>query len=189
VLDGGAAGIIVPYVETVEQVQALRGAVKCRPIKGKKLQLMLEGAEIEPELKSYIEDYAKNRLLIVNAESVSAIEALDEILAVADLDAVLIGPHDLSCSLGVPEQWEHPKFLKACETILGKARAAGVGAGIHFWGSLEQQVRFLKAGANLLIHSADILLFQKHLRIELDAIKKASGLCSSTGDIQEDINI
>jgi 4-hydroxy-2-oxoheptanedioate aldolase len=189
VLDGGAAGIIVPYVETVEQVQALRGAVKCWPIKGKKLQLMLEGAEIEPELKSYIEDYAKNRLLIVNAESISAVEALDEILAVPDLDAVLIGPHDLSCSLGVPEQWEHPKFLKACETILGKARAAGVGAGIHFWGSLEQQVRFLKAGANLLIHSADILLFQKHLRIELDAIKKTSGLCNSTGDIQEDINI
>jgi len=183
VLDGGAAGIIAPYVETVEQVQALRGAVKLRPIKGQKLRQILEGAKVEPELKSYIADEAKRPLLIVNTESVSAIEALDEILAVPDLDAVLIGPHDLSCSLGVPEQWEHPKFLNACETILGKARAAGVGAGIHFWGSLEQQVRFLKLGANLLIHSADILLFQKHLRIELDAIKQTAGLTAPTGNI------
>ena len=189
VLDGGAAGVIAPYVETVEQVQALRGAVKLRPIKGQKLRQMLEGAKVEPELKSYMDDGEKNRLLIINIDSVPAIEALDEILAVPDLDAVLIGPHDLSCSLGVPEQWEHPKFLSACETIFRKARAANVGAGIHFWGSMEQQVRFLNLGANLLIHSADITLFQKHLRTELEAIKKAAGLCSATGEAWADFKI
>jgi len=108
---------------------------------------------------------------------------------VPDLDAVLIGPYDLSCSLGVPEQWEHPKFLSACETIFRKAHAANVGAGIHFWGEIKQQVRFLKLGANLLIHSADIILFQQHLRTELEAIKKAAGLSGATGEAREDINI
>ena len=176
VLDGGAAGVIAPYVETVEQVQALRGAVKFRPIKGQKLQQMLEGAGIEPELTSYMDDAGKNRLLIVNIESVPAIEALDDILAVPDLDGVLIGPHDLSCSLGVPEQYDHPTFMNACGTILRKARGAGVGAGIHFSGSADQQVHFLKLGVNLLIHSADITLFQKHLRMELDTIKQDAGL-------------
>jgi 4-hydroxy-2-oxoheptanedioate aldolase len=189
VLDGGAAGVIAPYVETAEQVQVLRGAVKLRPIKGQKLQQLLDGAEVESELKSYIEDGAKDRLLIVNIESVPAVEALDEILAVPDLDGVLIGPHDLSCSLGVPEQWEHPKFLSTCETIFRKARAAGVGAGIHFWGGVEQQVRFLKLGANLLIHSVDILLFQKHLRIELDTIKKTAGLAGPTDLVEAKTNI
>ena len=189
VLDGGAAGVIAPYVETVEQVQALRGAVKLRPIKGQKLRQMLEGAKVEPELKSYMDDDAKNRLLIINIESVPAIEALDEILAVPDLDAVLIGPHDLSYSLGVPEQWEHPKFLSACETIFRKARAANVGAGIHFWGSMEQQVRFLKLGANMLIHSADIILFQQHLRTELEAIKKAAGLAGENQVNRGDLSI
>jgi len=189
VLDGGAAGVIAPYVETVTQVQGLRGAVKLRPIKGQRLRQMLHGAEVEPELQSYLANGAKDRLLIVNIESVPAIEALDDILAVPDLDGVLIGPHDLSCSLGVPEQWEHPKFLSACETIFRKARAANVGAGIHFWGALEQQVRFLKLGANLLIHSADITLFQKHLRAELEAIRKAAGLCSATGEARADIQI
>lgn len=176
VLDGGAAGVIAPYVESVEQVRALRGAVKLRPIKGQRLQQMLEGAAPEPELDAYIQQGAANRLLIVNIESVPAIEALDDILAVPGLDAVLIGPHDLSCNLGVPEQWDHPKFLAACETIFRKARAAGIGAGIHFWGDVSQQARFLKLGANMLIHSADISLFQKHLRLELDAIRSATGL-------------
>jgi 2-keto-3-deoxy-L-rhamnonate aldolase RhmA len=175
-LDGGAAGVIAPYVETVEQVQQLRGAVKLRPIKGQRLQQMLAGATPEPELDAYMQAGAKNRLLIINIESVPAIEALDQILAVPDIDAVLIGPHDLSCSLGIPEQWDHPKFLTACETIFRKARAAGIGAGIHFWGDVDQQARFLKLGANMLIHSADISLFQKHLRLELDAIRATAGV-------------
>ncbi|WP_395751907.1 HpcH/HpaI aldolase/citrate lyase family protein [Prosthecobacter sp.] len=178
VLDGGAAGVIAPYVESVEQVRALRGAVKLRPIKGQRLQRMLNGAAPEPELAAYMEKGAANRLLIVNIESVPAIEALDEILTVPGLDAVLIGPHDLSCSLGIPEQWDHPQFLAACETIFRKARAAGIGAGIHFWGDVAQQVRFLNLGANMLIHSADISLFQKHLRLELESIRQTAGIAA-----------
>ncbi len=154
VLDGGAAGVIAPYVESAEHVQALRGAVKLRPIKGRKLHGMLEGDPLEPKLDAYVRKGANDRLLIVNIESVPAIEALDEILAVPDLDGVLIGPHDLSCNLGLPEEYDHPDFLTACETIFQKARVAGVGAGIHFWGSIEQQAHMVRRGANMLIHSA-----------------------------------
>lgn len=182
VLDGGAAGVIAPYVETVAQAQALRGAVKLRPIKGQRLQWMLDGKTPEPELEAYIQEGAAKRLLIVNIESVPAIEALDEILRVPGLDAVLIGPHDLSCSLGLPEQWDHPKFLTACETIFRKARAAGIGAGIHFWGDVSQQARFLNLGANMLIHSADISLFQKHLRLELEVIRTTAGMTGAEGN-------
>ena len=189
VLDGGAAGVIAPYVETVAQVQSLRGAVKLRPIKGQRLRKMLDGAEVEPQLQSYLAKGAKDCLLIVNIESVPALDALDGILTVPDLDGVLIGPHDLSCSLGVPEQYDNPVFLNACETILRKARGAGVGAGIHFWGGVEQQVRFLKLGANLLIHSADITLFQKNLRIEIEGIKKAAGLKGPAGEELSEVTI
>jgi 2-keto-3-deoxy-L-rhamnonate aldolase RhmA len=175
VLDGGAAGVIAPYVENAEQVQALRGAVKLRPIKGRRLQCLLDGEDPGNKLGPYIAAGAETRLLIVNIESVPAIEALDSILAVPGLDAVLIGPHDLSCSLGVPENYDHPDFLQACQTIFRKAGAAGVGAGIHFWGEIEQQTRFLQLGANLLIHSADISLFQKHLKLELQAIRRIVG--------------
>jgi 4-hydroxy-2-oxoheptanedioate aldolase len=175
-LDGGAAGVVAPYIETPEQVQALRGAVKLRPIKGRRLEEMLQGDPVEPELDAYVRNGANDRLLIVNIESAPAIKALDAILAVPGVDAVLIGPHDLSCNLGVPERYDHPDFLGACETIFLKARAAGVGAGIHFWGEIEQQAHFLKLGANLLIHSADITLFKKHLAADLQAIRQAAGV-------------
>jgi len=173
VLDGGAAGVIAPYVESAEEVRALRGAVKMRPIKGRKLTEMLDGGQIEPELDQYLRGAAENRLLIANIESVPAIQSLDRILAEPGLDAVLIGPHDLSCSLGIPERYDHPDFLAACETIFSKARAAGIGAGIHFWGSIDDQRRWLAMGANLLIHSADIMLFQKQLTMDLQAIRRS----------------
>jgi 4-hydroxy-2-oxoheptanedioate aldolase len=178
VLDGGAAGVIAPYVESVHQVKALRGAVKLRPIKGEKLEGILDGDPLEPTLKDYIKQRTADRLLIVNIESVPGINALDDILAIPDLDGVLIGPHDLSCNLGIPEQYDHPDFLEACKTIFHKARKANVGAGIHFWGDVSQQVRFLEMGANFLIHSADILLFQKYLSVELNAIRDAAEIKS-----------
>ena len=187
-LDGGAGGIIAPYVETAEQAQALRGAVKLRPIKGQRLTDRLDGKTFEPDLEEYV--CARNtQALILNIESVPAIEALDEILAVPDLDAVLIGPHDLSCSLGIPEQYTHPKFREAVRTIFGKARAAGIGAGIHFWGDMELEAGFVRDGANLLIHSADISLFQKHLQLELTALKTTLGLNAKGAGDTERINI
>jgi 4-hydroxy-2-oxoheptanedioate aldolase len=189
VLDGGAAGVIAPYVESAEQVQALRGAVKLRPIKGQKLQGMLAGDAVEPDLETYVQNGAKDRLLIVNIESVPAMSALDEILAVPGLDGVLIGPHDLSCSLGMPERYDHRDFLNACEIIFRKARAAGIGAGIHFWGGIEQQAHFLTLGANLLIHSGDILLFQKYLSAELKAVKQAIGLLAGDQALRTGINL
>lgn len=180
VLDGGAAGVIAPYVESAQQVRDLVGAVKYRPIRGKRLDAMLAGEPIEEDLKQYMKDAASNRLVIVNTESVPAMNVLEEIVQVPGLDSVLIGPHDLSCSLGIPEQWEHPLFLSACEKIFRTARAAGVGAGIHYWGSLDEQVRMFELGANMLVHSADYMLFRKHLRMDLDEIKRRLGIQSNS---------
>ena len=170
-LDGGATGIIAPYVETAEQVKSLVGAVKCRPLKGRRLQELLDGKAVEPVLRRYIDRRNSQNVLIVNVESEPAVEALDEILSVPGLDGVLIGPHDLSCSLGVPEQYDHPKFEATVQDIIQRARSAGVGAGIHFWGDLQQEIHWLQSGLNMLIHSGDITLLAKHLRSELDTIK------------------
>lgn len=156
VLDGGAQGVIVPYVESAAQVRELRGAVKLRPLKGERLYNVLEGKEeLGDELTDYLGRFNKHNVLIVNIESVAAIEALDEILAEPGLDAVLVGPHDLSINLNVPEQYDHPNFMAAISTIISKARAAGVGAGIHFFTGIEKEIQWAKEGANLIMHSSD----------------------------------
>ena len=165
VLDGGAVGVIAPYVETVEQVKTLRGAVKLRPLRGSYLHRILDGHEsCGDELDKYLKEFNKHHLLIINIESKPALEALDEILRVPDIDAVLIGPHDLSCSLGVPEQYHHPMFDEAVRTIIRKARARGIGAGVHFWSGLDQQVAWAREeNLNLIIHRADILAFSEYM--------------------------
>ena len=103
VLDGGAADVVAPYIETVYHVQALRVAVKKRPTKGRKLDGILASEVAEPDLERFMNKGANERLLIINIESVPAIEAMDDILAVPDLDGLLIGPRDLSSNLGLPE--------------------------------------------------------------------------------------
>ena len=147
VLDGGAHGVIVPYLESPAQVRELRGAVKLRPLKGQRLKNALDGKEeLGDELQTYLGKYNRNGVLIVNIESVPALEALDDILAEPGLDAVLVGPHDLSVNLGHPEQYDHPDFQAAVSTIIKKARAASVGAGIHFYTSIANTLTTLPSG-------------------------------------------
>jgi 4-hydroxy-2-oxoheptanedioate aldolase len=175
-LDGGAAGIIAPYVESAAQVRALRGAVKFRPLKGRRLYHALEGREtLEEDLTAYLDQSNAGRVMIVNIESVPALEALDEILDVPDIDALLVGPHDLSLNLGFPEQYHHPAFQEAVRTIIRKARARRVGVGIHFSFGIDQEIAWAKEGANLILHSSDLFLVRDALTADLETFRQALG--------------
>ena len=179
VVDGGSSGVIAPYVESAEQARALRGAVKFKPLKGVKLEAGLDDIDaLEDDLVSYVEKRNADNMLILNIESVPAMEALDEILDVPGVDAVLIGPHDLSCSLGIPEQYDHPEFDRAVREIYSKARAKGVGAGMHFMFpqmGLEMDIEWIRAGGNLVIHSGDIIAASMHLGAEIAQLRAAVG--------------
>lgn len=175
-IDDGAAGVIAPYVETAEEVRALVGAVKLRPIKGRRLREALEDpSRLEPELAAYLEKYNENNVLIVNIESIPAIEALDEILSVPGLDAVQLGPHDLTCNMAVPEEYKDPRYHEAVLDIIRRARACGVGAGVHFWDDLDLEIEYARAGATFVIHSFDLRLAMRGLRRDLDTIRAALG--------------
>ena len=184
VLDGGAVGVVAPYLEEIEDIQALRGAVKYRPLKGRRLQRVLSGQEVLDEtLTNYLGGYAADKLMVVNIESVPAIEALDDILAVPDIDALLVGPHDLSINLGIPEQYQHPIFTKAITTIIDKGRAKGVGVGFHYSFGITDAVSWARAGANFIIHSTDYFLVRDALRHDLGVFRDALGdEVASTGD-------
>lgn len=175
-LDGGACGVVAPYIETAAQVRELVGAVKGRPLKGAKLAGALSGqAPFEPALQKYVDTYNSANAFIANIESVPAIEALDEILEVKGLDGVLIGPHDLSCSLGLAEKYDAPEFEAAVLAIFRRARAAGVGAGIHTWFPLARELAWCEAGANLIIHSSDIIATRDGLAAEINALRQKLG--------------
>src|SRR5262245_58805571 len=173
-LDAGAGGIVGPYVESAGQVRDLVGAVKLRPLKGERLAAELRDRNtLEKELGTYVQQRNSDKILIANIESVPAIENLDEICSVPGLDAILNGPHDLSCSLGIPEKYDHPRFDEAVRKIFRIARQRHVGAGIHFWLSLDQEIAWARAGGNLVMHSSDLTIYARALKADIGHLRQA----------------
>ena len=133
----------------------LRGAVRLRPLKGDFQDAVVPGRdELTPELSNYVHQRNAGNVLVVNIESVPALERLDEIPEIGDPDAILVGPHDLSSSLGGPERYDSPEFLDAVRSVIARCSARGIGVGVHFWESIERELEWAALGANLIVHSS-----------------------------------
>jgi len=189
-IDDGAIGVIVPYLESVDQIKQLVGATKYRPLKGEKLDAILNGDSIpSADLKSYLDNFNQGNLCIANIESVPAVERLDDLLSIEGLDAVFIGPHDLSINMGIPEQYDHPDFVDTVKTIITKARQHTLGVGIHFSLEPQRQIDWIKEGVNIVIHSSDMALFSKQLKSDIEIIQKAAGDNDKPSSNNESITI
>jgi 2-keto-3-deoxy-L-rhamnonate aldolase RhmA len=187
-MDAGAEGLVAPYLERTEQIKELVGALKFRPLKGELLEKALDSpAEMDSSLRQYLDKWNEGNVCIANIESVPALERLEELLAVKGLDAVFIGPHDLSISLGLPEQYDHPVFEAAVKKIIAISRKNGLAVGIHFSESPERQIRWLKEGLNLVIHSSDLAMFSQRLVNDMNAIRQFSGGKNEARGDQNDV--
>ncbi|MFM6947686.1 MAG: HpcH/HpaI aldolase family protein [Aquirufa sp.] len=183
-LDAGAAAILVPYVEEHEDVLNLIGAVKYRPLKGKKLQRILHGDEIpSEELKAYIQSHNRNNSLLINIESPTGVDRMTDFLRIQSLDGpgvdgIVLGPHDLSTSFEMPEQYTNPAFLNLSTQIIQKARQLGVSAGGHtgYRGSIELQNHWVQNGANIILHCSDMFLAADQLQRDFNQIKNTLGI-------------
>ena len=125
------------------------------------------------QLQAYIARRNADTVFIANIESVPAIENLDEILQLPGLDGVFIGPHDLSCSLGIPEQYDHPVFIETVTTLIQKARAKKISVGIHFSEEPERQIYWASVGVNIIVHSSDLAMFKQRFQSDLQTIRSA----------------
>jgi 4-hydroxy-2-oxoheptanedioate aldolase len=174
-MDGGADGIVAPYVETVEEVKELTGAVLYRPIKGKFLQEILDGKrELNPKMRDYLREFNRNAYLIIGIESVTAYERLDSLVAVNGVDGVFIGPHDLTLSMEIPEEYFHADYLRVVTDIIRRSRMAGKGVGLHqFEKNIQPEVtrRFIGAGMNWILHSTDLNVMTTAMARQLSELR------------------
>lgn len=175
-LDAGAAGVVSPYLETIEEVNAIRGAVKYRPLKGKRLRDVLAGREVlsEKEL-DYLKKYNDGHLLILNIESKFAVDHLDELLDMPDVDGVFIGPHDLSVNLGIPEEYDNPLFEAHVERIIAACRKRGIGVGNHISTTKEKEIQWAQKGMNIIVWSSDIQRFVQAMASDINEMKARLG--------------
>jgi 2-dehydro-3-deoxyglucarate aldolase len=128
-LDAGAGGIIVPMVESAKQLEKVRDVTRWPPA-GKRGVAFSRANLFGKNFDEYIEE-AQQPLLIAMIEHINAVEKLDDILQVKGLDAILIGPYDLSASMGMTAKFDHPEFAKAIKDIRGKSEFANIPCGVH----------------------------------------------------------
>ncbi len=176
VKEAGAVGIVAPYVERVEQVRDLVGVTKYRPLKGVHLRNLLTGkVALTDELKAYLASYNNGSLSVINIESKAGISNLAALLNVVGLDGVIIGPHDLSVSMGIPEEYENPVFERAVREIIQRTREKGIAVGINLPEDPALQAKWVKEGANIVLHSSDLILFSRKLKEDILKIKMLVG--------------
>ena len=129
-LDMGAHGVVVPWVNSKEEATKAVRASKYPPegVRGC-------GPRRASRYYSEVADYVKNAnddiLVVVMIESQQALDNLDEILAVKGVDAVFIGPDDLSLNLGIFQQREHAMFKGALSSVLEACKKHKVAPGMH----------------------------------------------------------
>jgi 2-keto-3-deoxy-L-rhamnonate aldolase RhmA len=171
VLDAGAMGVIVPMVNTAEEAAAAVAAAKYPPT-GQRSVGLARAQGYGPGFDAYFGRANADTLVMVQIEHIAAVESIDEILSVPGVDAFMVGPYDLSASMGIPGQLDHPRVLKALERVLTAARSHRVPAGFHHvWPNTEEFLKRAAQGFTLMAYSVDILLLGETCRRGLDEIR------------------
>ena len=148
VLDSGAEGIIVPQVRTADEVRQVVQACRYPPL-GTRGWGPRRPSEYGRRSREQIVSEANQQLfVVVQIEHVEAVQVLDEIVAIEGLDGLVVGPHDLSASLGVLGHLEHPKVLAAIEKIISTAHDAGMSVGFGDEAIAENAIRWARMGAD-----------------------------------------
>ena len=128
-LDAGAGGIIIPMVESPSQLEEIIG-YSCWPPVGKRgvgySRANLFGKYFNPN-----DEVSLNPLIIAQIENIEAVKEIEQILKVPGLDAIIIGPYDLSASMAITGQFSSKKFQDCLKKILNSCKKFNIPYGIH----------------------------------------------------------
>lgn len=171
VMDTGAHGVIVPMVNTKEDAVKVINAVKYPPLGTRGVGLArAQGYGLEFE--KYKNLVNKNSIVIVQIEHIKAVENLEEILSVEGVDAFIVGPYDLSGSIGRPGDFEHPDMVSALKKILGASKRLKKTAGFHVIPpDAEDVIKGINSGYRFIGFSLDSLFLGTLCRDELIKVK------------------
>lgn len=130
VMDAGAAGIVVPMVNTADQAAQAVAATRYAP-QGRRGVGLSRAQAYGTGFGEYLEWQTEGPVVIVQIEHRDAIPELESILKVPGVDGFIIGPYDLSCSMGIPGCFDHPEYRNALALIRDTGKRLGCPAGLH----------------------------------------------------------
>jgi 2-keto-3-deoxy-L-rhamnonate aldolase RhmA len=158
VMDAGAHGIVVPMVNSPEDAVRAVSSVHYAP-SGTRGVGLARAQKYGVGFKEYLDWQKDSAVVIVQIEHRDALENLESIFSVPGVDGFIIGPYDLSCSMGIPGEFEKPEFKDALNTILETGKRSGLPAGIHIVEpDLEYLARAVADGYRFIAYSVDIRL-------------------------------
>lgn len=130
VLDAGAHGVMVPYINTAAEAQAAVTAMNYPPHGIRGVAKFNRGAGFGNTFEEYYLHAHEWLVLAAQIETGEAVANSEAIAAVPGVDVLFVGPNDLTHNLGIRDQFDHPLFVNALQRVAAAARAAGKAAGI-----------------------------------------------------------
>ena len=171
VMDAGAHGIIVPMVNCKEDAERAISAVHY-PTRGQRSVGLARAQGYGTRFDEYREWLRNEAIVIVQVEHIESVRNLDGILNAEGVDGFIVGPYDLSGSLGEPGRFESPAMIEALKEILRIAEARNAVAGFHVVSPQpDSAVQKIKEGYRLVAYGVDMLFLGEMSRTGLRVIK------------------
>lgn len=157
-LDSGADGIIAPLVNSRESSINLRDLLKYPPM-GKRSFGVNRAHGYGKDFDNYLQKWNDTSVYIAQIENIEGLENIDQILETENLDGVMIGPYDMSGSLGVPGQTQHPRVLEAEKTIIDACLRSNKSCGTQLAQFTSSNVqKAIDKGYNFIFASSDLFI-------------------------------
>jgi 2-keto-3-deoxy-L-rhamnonate aldolase RhmA len=163
VLDVGARGIMVPRVETRQQAEEIVAQSKYAPMGKRGVALGISHDLYQAGGPEFFSECNEEIAVILLLETERAFQNLDEIVGVPGVDVAWMGHYDLTVSMGIPAQFEHPKFLEAMDALVASCSKHGVAPGF-LPPSPEASVHWIQKGFRAISLGSDIGLYLNALR-------------------------
>lgn len=173
-LDAGAKGLIIPCVETVEQVRSIVEYGKYSPV-GKRGFIYTRVAEYGySDDASSIDKYMKicndNTMLIPQCETMGCLENIEEIVSIDGVDGIFVGPYDLSIAMGMPGQFDNPEFKNALSRVHAACRNSNKPIFIYT-GSIDAAKSYFEEGYNGVAYNLDTAMYINAFKKAIEDIK------------------
>ncbi len=170
-MEMGAAGLLLPNTETVEEAQALVEHSKYAPLGSRGVSLTRAHTLYEPvKAVEHMKRVNEETILMVQIESPVGIRNINDILSIEGIDCAFVGPNDLSQSLGIMGQMDNPILVEAIDSVIASAKDHGKFSGIHM-GDTTRVKGWVDKGMTFNLWSADTLMIMSAARAGLKELR------------------
>ena len=171
VMDAGALGVMIANVESAEQAKMIVDAVKYAPLGNRGVGIGTAHTDFLPASPvEYFEESNASTVIICQIESPAGVKNAEAIAATPGVDLLWVGHFDLSQTMGIPAQFQHPDFLAALRTVIAAGKKHGCRLGIQP-GNMEQCEQWLGLGFDVISWSADSAVYRQALVSAVAALR------------------